>query len=128
MKYIGAVPKDVQYTCLHKYLAKCQELHAVAFLQWRNLFPSRVRHDEAEILEVMTARAAKLIEGHKAPNKISKATANYGSRPYDIHDRYRDVFGPEAWGHNHGARITHLAKVCLVEPFPGEDEPLHHCE
>jgi len=76
----------------------------------------------------MTARAAKILRDHKVKKEISKATKSYGSLPYEFHKRYSEIFGATAAGHNHSSNITHLAKVCLVDPFPKEDEELHICE
>tara|TARA_B110000285_G_C14871809_1_gene489566 strand:+ start:154 stop:393 length:240 start_codon:yes stop_codon:yes gene_type:complete len=41
-KLIMKIPKLVQVALLRHYIAACRALHAIAFFQWRQSFPSSV--------------------------------------------------------------------------------------
>ena len=43
---IALIPREVQWAALRKYVDKCQELHAMAFMQWRYEFPNKIKYDK----------------------------------------------------------------------------------
>ena len=61
------IRKYVVRYLLKKYLEKCQELHHIAFLQWRKKYPSDVRHHIEEIQSLLETRILNLINS-KNPN------------------------------------------------------------
>jgi hypothetical protein len=62
LKKIVIIDKKVQHELLRRYVAKCQELHGIAFHQWRKMFPTRyVDLDITE--EIILARINNLING-----------------------------------------------------------------
>ena len=40
MKGIENVPKEIKEACLMEYVKRCQRLHTVAFMEWRQMFPN----------------------------------------------------------------------------------------
>lgn len=47
---------------LLKYVNKCRELHSIAFLQWRMLYPTRYTNME-DVEELILARISNLVNG-----------------------------------------------------------------
>jgi len=46
---------------LSKYLEKCLELYAVAFFQWRSIYPSYIKSNNVEELEeIISERITRL--------------------------------------------------------------------
>ena len=43
-KKIALVPEHIKYACLGKYVQKCMDLHRIAFIQWRYLFPNKLTY------------------------------------------------------------------------------------
>ena len=43
MNKILMVPKEIKYEVLSHYLRKCFDLHQIAFMQWRYMFPNKVK-------------------------------------------------------------------------------------
>ena len=74
------VPQEVQYQCLHRYVEKCSELHALAFLQWRRMFPNPDTYNEEEIDELIEARYRKILKGYddQEAKQLSEETAQAG--------------------------------------------------
>ena len=70
------VPKKVRWTVLREYVDRCQELHAIAFLQWRLEYPNDVRHDPDELVELIEKRIQMFNKnlGHKHMTSISEET------------------------------------------------------
>jgi len=80
-KSIMLVPKMVQYNCLHKYVEKCQEIYAIAFLQWRNLFPHPTTHSEREINNLIDAWYDKVVNNYETDKELSEETKEGGKLP-----------------------------------------------
>ena len=65
--------KDVQKHILLKYVNKCRELHSIAFLQWRLMFPSKyVNKEDSE--ELILSRIHNLISNMNLSQKPTDAT------------------------------------------------------
>ena len=50
------VPKHIRNAVLSHFLKKCIEVHAIAFFQWRLIFPNEVRFDRELIEEIIGER------------------------------------------------------------------------
>ena len=50
------IPKEIRNAILIKYLQKCIEVHAIAFFQWRLIFPNKVRFEKDLLLEIIEER------------------------------------------------------------------------
>jgi len=42
--HFGKVPEQVKRAVLRDFLLRCRNHHAIAFLQWRELYPSSLNH------------------------------------------------------------------------------------
>ena len=56
IKKIIMIPKEIRNAILIKYLQKCIEVHAIAFFQWRLIFPNKVRFEKDLLLEIIEER------------------------------------------------------------------------
>ena len=64
LKKIIVIDPQVRYEILRRYVKKCRELHSIAFMQWRKMYPTRyVDLDITE--ELILARINNLINGLK---------------------------------------------------------------
>lgn len=50
------IPKEVQFEALRVWVKGCRELHAIAFFQWRLMFPNNLMHNPSEIEELIQKR------------------------------------------------------------------------
>lgn len=50
VKKIYEIPGHLKHTVLRYYNQKCGELHALAFLQWRYRFPSKLNYIEKDLI------------------------------------------------------------------------------
>lgn len=58
------IPPEVQYEVLKKWVQGCRDLHAIAFFQWRIMFPNkarerlpaRYRHDYEKLTGIVQER------------------------------------------------------------------------
>lgn len=48
-KKMRLIPGHLKITVLRYFNQKCRELHALAFLQWRLKFPSKLNYDEKDL-------------------------------------------------------------------------------
>lgn len=55
-----AVPEKVRRDCLSKYLKSCRLLHAIAFFQWRNKFPNKIKHNKNQLDELISEKTSFL--------------------------------------------------------------------
>ena len=46
---VVVVPSEVKDSLLGHWIIKCQQLHAIAFWQWRLKYPNPVRFDQEEV-------------------------------------------------------------------------------
>ena len=65
---IVKVPKSVQESVLLEFLKKCQELHAVAFFQWRYRYPNQQNYNEELIVELLNQRIKLLYDQEPPPS------------------------------------------------------------
>ena len=109
------VPREVKWEVLRKFVDKCCVLHAVAFFQWRMKFPSSIRHDEAEIIEIIEGRINhhnknfKELEISQTTIDKSKIAQNFLVK-YEFVDEYKPYF------------INSFASLGLSDPYPHDDE------
>ena len=86
LKKIIMVDQNVKFELLRRYVKKCRELHSIAFLQWRKMYPTR--YVDLDITEdLILARINNLINGMKLDqvplhNTIveSKISNNFGTK------------------------------------------------
>ena len=50
------IPGHLKHTVLRYYNQKCAELHALAFLQWRYRFPSKLNYNEKDLIFLIQQR------------------------------------------------------------------------
>lgn len=46
------VPLNIRRYALTHYILKCRRLHAIAFYQWRSMFPSKFRYSDVQLEEL----------------------------------------------------------------------------
>lgn len=58
------IRKDIQKEILKKYITKCYELHAIAFLQWRKMYAKDNYYYDADVIDnLILYSMKKLIKG-----------------------------------------------------------------
>lgn len=76
-----------------KYVARCRELHAIAFLQWRKKFPSKVAATtEEDIDDLLTSRIYHLTsdENMKLGQSPLPATTKNAQINKEFYVRFKD--------------------------------------
>lgn len=102
---------------LKAYVEKCRELYNIAFLQWRNRFPSSVRYKFEEIDELLTARLKNLKDSFNPNMKVLDETRKNFlfnekkfKKTYKLADTRQKTF-----------LINSFKQVGWEDPFPEED-------
>lgn len=79
--------KPVRRQLLHLYLNKCRELHSIAFLQWRLLYPAETVIVE-NVEELILARISNLVNGLNFDLRPSLETQQAAKVPSVMLDKY----------------------------------------
>mmetsp|Transcript_31103 Transcript_31103/g.47506 ORF Transcript_31103/g.47506 Transcript_31103/m.47506 type:complete len:97 (-) Transcript_31103:245-535(-) len=62
------VPKDIKLRAIEIYIDSCRLVHTLAFLQWRRLYPSKLRFDKQELESLMLNQIARI--KHRAKQHV----------------------------------------------------------
>ena len=95
VKDILAVPKEVIKCVLKDFLIKCQDLHQIAFLQWRASFTKHPKHmytDELFLINKLTLKLKTFLD----PNRITgnMVTAKAAELPFQFYVNFHEVMVP----------------------------------
>ena len=116
VKDIAAVPKDVTKCVIKEFVMKCQELHQVAFLQWRAAFSRRPRHlytNELLLISKLAARLKAFLDPDRVTGKI--VTARAAELPFQFYVNFHEVMVPCTQ-----FQISCCDQIQLFDPFPQE--------
>ena len=108
---------------MKKYLLKATELYGIAFLQWRELYPSPVRHDLHEIREILKTTMVAIQTDAFGELRISCETTEGAALPPNFYETYSAAFVHEPKSYF----INSFEQVGLQDPFPDE-ESAYECE
>jgi hypothetical protein len=92
-KKLLGVNKELQRAVLERYLKKCIEVHAIAFLQWRAMYPTKFT--DPETLEELTrARITNFRDGFALKQKPKAKTQAQGkiNEISKFYKQYKGVF------------------------------------
>lgn len=109
------IPKQIQKAILKNYVTACRNVYAMAFFQWRMMYPNNVRHSEEELNEILVERIANFSCNMI---KISSLNDEDKDQPYsvpkDFLARYKmdDEIQP--------FDINCFESICWADPFPNE--------
>ena len=116
VKDIAAVPKEVMRCALKEFVVKCQELHQIAFLQWRAAFSRRPRHmytNEQILINKLIARLKTFSDPSRVTGKI--VTARIAELPFQFYVNFHEVMVPCTQ-----FQISCCDQIQLCDPFPQE--------
>lgn len=82
--------RPVRRQLLRLYLNKCRELHSIAFLQWRLLYPAETVVVE-NVEELILARMSNLVNGLDFDQRPSSETQKAAKVPSVMLDKYQNV-------------------------------------
>jgi len=88
-KKLIVVPQAIKYKALEYYVDKCREVHAIAFLQWRKMFPNDLRYDIEELDELITSRVRNLHKNFAPNTRITYMTKELAKVPKDFSKTYK---------------------------------------
>ena len=114
---ICCVPKEVKLYVLREYIAKCMELHSIAFLQWRARYPNKVRHDPEEIRSIISDRLSKLYEQSSDKFFITEKTKSESVISKD----FLKVYGLIEC-HYKDYQINSFRSIGWADPYPNDDQ------
>ena len=123
-KELILVPPHIQRVVLREYVDRCQELHAIAFFQWRYLYPNKVRYRKKQIEELIKSMMDRInmflkYMKHTEMTSISEETKEASviaknfltEKRYDIIDKRKANF-----------LINRFWTVGFADPYPDDDK------
>lgn len=114
---ICCVPREVKYEILKQYVKKCKELHAVAFLQWRLLYPSKIRHAPKEIEDIISKGLRHFQEESTDSFFITEKTKSESVIAKD----FLKVYGLLEC-HYKSYQINSFKSIGWADPYPNDDK------
>ena len=113
------VPAFIMRAMLNKYVERCTEIYNIAFIQWRNMFPSAVRYDAEEIEELLAARIRNLINSKhqnavatKETQEQAAVSEKFGKR-YKMKDEHQEKWASKFL-------ISSFEQIGWQDPFPND--------
>lgn len=109
------VPAEVRRACLSAYVQCCRRLHAICFLQWRQMYPG-LKYDEAQV-DVLISKGLRAVQDEIVPNqKVKEEHVEEQELPYpEFKKRYKMVDRRKLV-----FLINDFAQIGWCDPFPLE--------
>lgn len=84
------VPEPVRRACLGAYVERCRQIHQLAFLQWRKMYPSSLRYDEDQVDCILKAALARTQSAVHPKQQVKEIYFDMMALPYpEFEKRYK---------------------------------------